>query len=275
MSSFRSRLVLLENGTQEFLELLVHLGGYCTVEQARRLGVARSPTRVLAQLRTLEKAGFLRRVAAYPLVYQITKSTTRMLGSNSRARRRHAIETIHARLLGVDFYLEASRWPAEFIIEHREKIAAFAAACPITYLPQHGGEPYLRDHFVLWLADGTVAVAIGDQGHRSPFLQLKALLKQFRPLIKHLKAELLLIMAVAGESRHRLYRRLLQHHDLQKLVDFELEGVLRIYRVQQPVRSVPELIWPPQEPEFTKVRAIQPPHRFQASERPELEVVES
>ncbi len=81
----------------EFLKTLVELGGYCTAEQARRFEVARSPTRVPARLKALERAGFLRKVAAYPVVYQVTKSTTRLLAMDRSARRRHALETVLAR----------------------------------------------------------------------------------------------------------------------------------------------------------------------------------
>src|SRR5712691_10706998 len=76
MGYFRDRIALLDKGSQEFLTVLVALGGYCTVSQAEALKIVKS-TRARARLRTLERLGFLRRVAAYPVVYQVTKSTTR------------------------------------------------------------------------------------------------------------------------------------------------------------------------------------------------------
>lgn len=76
---------------------LVDLGGYCTAQQAKGLGVAGSASLALARLRALERAGFLRRLVAYPVVYQVTKSaTTRLLDSDSRARRCHSLETVQS-----------------------------------------------------------------------------------------------------------------------------------------------------------------------------------
>jgi len=83
---FQDRLALLDERLQTFLKTILHLGGYCTAEQARRFEIAASATRVLARLRTLERAGFLRRVAVYPLVYQTTGSTTRLLEKSPAPR---------------------------------------------------------------------------------------------------------------------------------------------------------------------------------------------
>ncbi len=144
MGYFRDRIALLDKGSQEFLTVLVALGGYCTVSQAEALKIVKS-TRARARLRTLERLGFLRRVAAYPVVYQVTKSTTRLLQRDSSNRRRHRLATVQARLLGVDFYLEACGWPAEFVLDHERKIATFTdAGCPLNALPQRGGKPICR-----------------------------------------------------------------------------------------------------------------------------------
>ena len=70
----------------------------------------------------LERLRFLRRVTKYPVVYQVTKATTRLLGQDSSIRRRHTLETVQGRLLGVHFYLEANDWPATFALDHEEKI---------------------------------------------------------------------------------------------------------------------------------------------------------
>src|SRR3989442_11528983 len=75
MGYFRDRIALLDKGSQEFLTVLVAIGGYCTVSQAEALKIVKS-TRARARLRALERLGFLRRVAAYPVVYQVTKSPT-------------------------------------------------------------------------------------------------------------------------------------------------------------------------------------------------------
>src|SRR5919197_1388366 len=42
---FSERLVSLDERTSEFLRTLAYLGGYCTVDQARKLDLANSPTR--------------------------------------------------------------------------------------------------------------------------------------------------------------------------------------------------------------------------------------
>src|SRR5207244_9128295 len=123
--------------TGEFLRTLAYMGGYCTVDQVRRLDLANSPTRVLERLKGLERAGFLRRVVLYPLVYQITKSVTRLLGTDLMARRAHPVETVRCRLLAVNFYLEARAWPAEFIFDHDGNITALQkSGCPVEALPQ-------------------------------------------------------------------------------------------------------------------------------------------
>ena len=122
MGYFRDRIALLDKGSQEFLTVLVAIGGYCTVSQAEALKIVKS-TRARARLRALERLGFLRRVAAYPVVYQVTKSTTRLLQRDSSNRRRHRLATVQARLLLVAaedtealrmirWRLRRSHWPA-------------------------------------------------------------------------------------------------------------------------------------------------------------------
>lgn len=91
----------LHEVSKQFLKLLVALGGYCTAVQAQDL-IARG-TQARTRLRTLERLGFLRRITKYPVVYQVTESTTRLLGRDSSSRRRHTLATVHERLLGVHF----------------------------------------------------------------------------------------------------------------------------------------------------------------------------
>ena len=47
---FSQRAVLLDDQTEEFLKTLAYLGGYCTVSQARRMGLAQSSTRAFHRL---------------------------------------------------------------------------------------------------------------------------------------------------------------------------------------------------------------------------------
>lgn len=215
---FQSRVALMDENRQGFLETLTNLGGYCTVEQAKALEVANSDTRVLAQLRGLERFGFLRRVADYPAVYQITGSTTRVLGADRRARRAHKGETVMSRLLAVSFYLEARCWPVEFAFDHQQKIDTFIhEECPMSAIPQRGGKPYLWDEFVLCYEGSRIGVAIMDHRQRSPLGQLRGFAKSFSRLAVCLGERLQLLVVTASESRYRLYCRLVHHPAVMKL----------------------------------------------------------
>ena len=82
---FQSRTALVDEHIEGFLKIVTELGGYCTLEQTKALGLANSNTRVSAYLKGLERAGFVRRVADYPVVYQITGAATRLLDRDRRA----------------------------------------------------------------------------------------------------------------------------------------------------------------------------------------------
>ncbi|HZU42476.1 MAG TPA: hypothetical protein VE994_07385, partial [Terriglobales bacterium] len=73
---FAKRLQLLDERSNDFLKTLVLLGGYCTIEQAQKLGLANSPTRVVARLAALKQSGFLKQIARYPVIHQVTGSAT-------------------------------------------------------------------------------------------------------------------------------------------------------------------------------------------------------
>lgn len=102
--SFRNRLHCLDEASERFLRMLAALGGYCTALQGQEL-IARSEGQARARLKALERLGFLRRITKYPVVFQVTKSTTRLLERDSGSRRRHTLSVVQARLLGVHFYL--------------------------------------------------------------------------------------------------------------------------------------------------------------------------
>jgi hypothetical protein len=241
---FGDRVALLDGISREFLTRLVALGGYCTVSQAEGLNLAKS-TRVRKRLRFLERIGFLRKVAAYPVVYQVTTSTARLLGRDSGSRRRHTLATVQARLLGVDFYLEASGWPSEFILDHEQKIATFTdSGCPIHALAQRGGKPYLREQFVLWLPDGRIAVAIVDQPYPRAFSQVKQFVRQVQPVLRQMGGELELITVTGTPHRQRLYRRLLRHPVIRKLGLEKPENAIKPYLVKRATQSVAALLWP-------------------------------
>jgi hypothetical protein len=241
---FADRAALLDESSREFLTRLVALGGYCTVSQAKGLNLAKS-TRVRKRLRSLERLGFLRKVAAYPVVYQVTTSTARLLGRDSGSRRRHTVATVQARLLGVDFYLEARGWPSEFILDHERKIDTFTdSGYPIHVLPHRGGKPYLREQFVLWLPDGRLCVVMLDQSQQSAFSQVKQFVRQFQPALRQPLGELELLVVTGSAQRQRLYGRLLRHPRIRKLGLHVFQNAIKVYLVRRPTPSVAAPLWP-------------------------------
>src|SRR5215831_16861656 len=214
---FIDRLAFVDERTDEFLTTVAYLGGYCTADQAQRMGLANSPRRVLVRLERLERAGFLRKVVEHPLVYQITKSVTRLVGVDMTARRPRPVETLRWRLLCVNFYLEARTWPAKFVFDNEEKIAAFATiGCPRQVLPQRGGRPYLWEDFVLDPHDGTLCVSWVDRPHSSHFLQALGLVQRFANCRLHAGQRLSLVIAVTSEARQRRYARAAEHSKVVK-----------------------------------------------------------
>lgn len=215
MLRFRNRIALLGVRSDEFLNTLVQLGSYCTVGQAKRLGIANSDTRVLAQLRALEENRFLRKVAAYPVVYQVTKSATRLGAVDRRARRPHSLKTVLNRLLAVDFYLDACGWPSEFVFDHEQKIALFIErGCPISAITHRGGRPYLWEEFLLRVGDGSIAIALVDDQQQSPFSQSKTLLERFSATVRFLPPYSSLLIITGSTARQRRYEQILRHPDL-------------------------------------------------------------
>ena len=232
---FSERVAFVDDHTDKFLTTVAQLGGYCTVEQAQTMELAKSPSQVLAQLNGLDRLGFVRRVAQYPLVYQITKSVIRLVGTDTSARRRHAIETVRWRLAAVSFYLEATRWPADFIFEHDEKVAALAKiGCSRQLLPQRGGKPYLWEDFVLDPHDGALCVAIVDRPHWSAFLQLLGFVKRFAACRSRVRDHLSLVVAAGSEARRRLYEKAARHHKVLE----RSNGVAEAYQISTPIPHV-------------------------------------
>src|SRR6185312_11542557 len=137
MFRFRDRVSVLDDRSRGFLTTVASLGGYISAEQAQLLGVKNSTARVHNEMKDLESAGFIKRIATYPAVYQITKSVTRLMGADLSARREHVAETVRTRLLTVNFYLEAIRWPVEFVFDHQQKVSRLAKlGCETALLPE-------------------------------------------------------------------------------------------------------------------------------------------
>jgi hypothetical protein len=236
---FQSRTALMDEKTESFLKIVTELGGYCTLEQAKALELANSDTRVLAYLRGLERAGFVRRVADYPVVYQITGATTRLLDRDRRARRVHDAARVLSRLLAVSFYLEARLWPADFAFDHQHKIDTFVyEGCPIDALPQRGGKPYLWEEFVLWHDYNRIGVAIMDDQQRSPLSQLKGFARGFSRLVACLGERLRMLAVTGTEIRHQIYCRLIHHAAVMKFSPPGFAITIEPYQMRSAAKSL-------------------------------------
>ena len=246
MFRFRDRASVLDDRSRRFLTTVAWLGGYVTPEQAQLLGIRNSVPRVHVQLKDLEDWGFIRRVGVYPSIYQVTKSVTRLMGADLAARREHANETIRTRLLTVNFYVEAIRWPVEFVFDHGQKISKLMKiGCQPAFFPQRGHRPYLWQDILLQRPSGELVFAMVDHFGRTSSFQLHTFLKRFAPNLG--LDELRLMVAVGSERRERLFSRLLNHTRLQRLLDEQgitmpLREMLTIYCVRRAVPVVRPLI---------------------------------
>ncbi len=243
---FRDRASVLDDRSRRFLTTVAWLGGYVTPEQAQLLGVRNSAPRVHVQLKDLEDWDFLKRVGVYPSIYQVTKSVTRLMGTDLSARREHANETIRTRLLTVNFYLEAIRWPVEFVFDHQQKISKLMKlGCEPALFPQRGHRPYLWEDILLQRPSGELVLTMVDHFDRMSSYQIHSFLKRFAPNLG--LDELRLMVAVGSERRERLFRQQLDHPRQQRLLDEQgitmpLREMLTIYRVQRAVPVVRPLI---------------------------------
>jgi hypothetical protein len=243
---FRDRIEILDERSQHFLKTVAWLGGYVTPEQAQELGIRNSVTRVHVQLKDLEAWHFIKPVSAYPTIYQVTKSVTRLLGADLSARREHTLETIRTRLLTVNFYLEAIQWPAKFVLDHKQKISKlWQVVAEPALLPYRGSKPYLWQDLVHQRPSGEVIFTMVDHFGRHPYRQLYRHLKRFAPILG--PADLRLMIVVSSEDREQLFRRQLNYTRLQRLLeqqglDLPLRDIVTIYRVRRAVPLVRPLI---------------------------------
>ena len=243
---FRDRVGVLDERSQHFLKTVAWLGGYVTPEQAQELGIRNSVTRVHVQLKDLESWGFIKPVSAYPTIYQVTKSVTRLLGADLAARREHALETIRTRLLTVNFYLGAIRWPAKFMLDHQQKISKlYEVVAEPALLPYRGSKLYLWQDLVLQRPSGEVILTTVDHFDRHPYRQLYRHLKRFAPILG--PNNLRLMIVVSSERREQLFRRQLNYTRLQRLLEYQgldlpVRDLVTIYRVRRPVPVVRPLV---------------------------------
>jgi len=135
----------------------------------------------------------------------------------------------------VNFYLEAIRWPVEFVFDHQQKISKFCGfGCEPGLLPQRGSKPYLWQDIVLEYPSGNLAVALVDDGGRSSSRQLSGLIQRFAPSLRFIQNELELLVVVGSEHRYRLFSRSLKRPRLQRLVpDISLHAAVKLYRVRR------------------------------------------
>ena len=243
---FRDRVGVLDERSQHFLKTVAWLGGYVTPEQAQELGIRNSVTRVHVQLKDLESWGFIKPVSAYPTIYQVTKSVTRLLGADLAARREHTLETIRTRLLTVNFYLEAIRWPAKFMLDHQQKISKlYEVVAEPALLPYRGSKLYLWQDLVLQRPSGEVILTTVDHFDRHPYRQLYRHLKRFAPILG--PNNLRLMIVVSSERREQLFRRQLNYTRLQRLLEYQgldlpVRDMVTTYRVRRAVPVVRPVI---------------------------------
>jgi hypothetical protein len=243
---FRDRLGIVDERSRHFLKTVAWLGGYVTPEQAQELGIRDSTTRVHVQLKDLESWRFIKPIATYPAVYQVTKSVTRLLGADLAARRQHTLETIRTRLLMVNFYLEAIRWPAEFVFDHQQKVSKLCELVGEPFLlPHRGSRPYLWQDLILQHPSGEVVLTMVDHFGRHPYRQLYRHLKRFAPTLG--PHDLRLMIVVSSEHREQLFHRQFHHTRLQRLLEDQgvylpLRDMVTIYRVRRAVPVVRPVI---------------------------------
>jgi hypothetical protein len=158
----------------------------------------------------------------------------------------------------VNFYLEAVRWPVQFVFDHQRKIARFRDfGCEIGLLPQRGGKPYLWQDLILQRPSGDLVVARVDHFGWSSYLQFYRLLQRFAPSLRLIQDELKLLVVVASERRLRRFRSLLDRPRLQRLVadvPNGMAGAVKLYRVQRSVPVIGSLI--PKSQDLREVRAL-------------------
>jgi hypothetical protein len=133
------------------------------------------------------------------------------------------------------------------VFDHQEKIAVREyIECPLGLLPQRDGKPYLRENFVFWLPDWRVGIAVVDQPGPSEFVRLRVFLRQFLPLLRSCRDEMVDLFVVTPDQRRRFaYQKLLQKsRAIHKLGVGPFLSRVKPYCVQPPVPTIIETIWP-------------------------------
>jgi hypothetical protein len=209
---FRDRVGVLDERSHYLLKTVAWVGGYVTPERG-----ARAWNQKLSNQGPCPVKGF-----------------------------EHTLETIRTRLLTVNFYLEAIRWPAKFVLDHKQKISKlFEVVAEPALLPYRGSKPYLWQDLIFQRPSGEVIFTMVDHFGRHPYRQLYRHLKRFAPILG--PDDLRLMIVVSSEHREQVFRRKLNHTRLQRLLeqqglDLPVRDMVTIYRVRRAVPVVRPLI---------------------------------
>ena len=139
-------------------------------------------------------------------------------------------------------YLEAIRWPVEFVFDHKQKISKICELIHEPFLlPHRGSKPYLWQDTVLQRPSGEVVLTMVDHFGRHPYRQLYRHLKRFAPALGPDRLRLMIV--VSSERREQLFRRQLNRTRLQRLLESQgvylpLRDMVTIYRVRRAVPVV-------------------------------------
>ena len=183
---------------------------------------------------------------------------------------------MQARLLGVHFYVEARTWPAEFVLEHERKIAIFTdSGCPPSTLPQRGGSPYLREHFLFWMPDWRLGIAMVDPPQPGVLPRLRLFIREFLPLLRHFRTEPGLLIVTADKTRCHIYERLLKRHrSIHKLGLGVLIDRIKPYCVRPAVPTITDVTWPKADKDDCFIEFGQDSHSVTQSDTSQKQVCE-
>ena len=93
-----------------------------------------------------------------------------------------------------------------------------------------------------------------DQPQPGALTRLKVFIREFLPLLRHLRREPDLLIVTADQARCRLYEWLpKRHRAIHKLGLAELSKLIKPYSVRPPVPFIAELAWPKANEAFLEI----------------------
>ena len=124
------------------------------------------------------------------------------------------------------------------------------AECPLPLLPQRNGKPYVREHLVFLLPNKRLGIAMIDLLQPGLMSRLRVFIRQYLPLLRHLRDDLDLLIVTADKRRAFTYQRLLRtNRTVHKLGLGALTERVKPYSVKQPVATIDAVIWPKADPD--------------------------